>query len=485
MSVLKEISKQLDIEEYRVSLPSDEVELDLSTELEAGLITYTQGEDIDLTWVILNHISTTFENREVYVTYTAPKAQVEMKTLIKEVLEIKYFYVLCVDLGSSWHPVLKFRARVKVEPTKESEESFLARLKRVLTILEYLKMVLKVKTSQLVKILSCITSLLNSDTIVNFVVEEERLCIYTESTIFFVPCEGSLTSFSVELSKLRGISTLKASLVDEEFSISQEEDGLARFGSKIDFALDTSSEVSDKPDLKEQEAYFDSEVIKVLSKVLSKFSKDNFKGNILFSDKGFLVSGEYHITLVEAEGFTDFSENTYRLTSIQINKILKLGQDICIDSEGSIYSKGEIEYQVQMPLGDKKGFIGKNLGKLASLYSEDNIPELIINNPKLFKDFVKNAKSMDKQYDLCRIQTEKNRISLSFYKDKKDSNKFIYSDVVTPEEYVEIFLQVKHLAAISELCSESLSISFLGSSDPIKVDLDNKVKSYIQLGIVI
>ena len=310
------------------------------------------------------------------------------------------------------------------------------------------------------------------------------LSIFTENLRFDVRCAGTVESFSILGPQLKGVSTLKASLVDDFLTITNLEDEEISFTSNIEFTLISNRVLVDPPEFTVSESYIPSDDLKILSKILGKFSKDNFKGTLLLTDRGFIIPGEYHITQLPLKGLKVEEEKPYSIKSVELNKLLKLGQDIAISGDGRLYSKGEIQYQVQLPPGNNKASIGSKVTEILDLYSED-VPILEIQEPKLFKDFIKNTKSLDRQYDLCKIQTEETRISLSFYKDKKPLSKFIYNNVVTPQNYIEFFLQVKHITALSELATESVKIHFSSNNDPLKVMIDDKYESYIMQGIVV
>jgi len=339
-------------------------------------------------------------------------------------------------------------------------------------------MSLKINSATIIRSLNCILSLVDRDTEINFSSEEHLLKIFTDSLLFKIPVlSGTIEDFSVEAFKLKEVSSLKASLVNESMDISHE-DGVAKFSSNIEFSIPTAAIQGEAPAELLLEQYIPTEEVKNLSKFLAKLSKDNFKGSLVIHSTGFLIPGEYQITELPNNNFPEDSKESFAISNTQLNKILKLGQDICISNTGIIYSSGNIIYQIALPLADRKSLVALELPRIKALFNKE-YPTLGIFQPKVFKDFIKSTKSVDRQYDLCKIQTEADRIVLNFYGDKKPVSKFIYSHVSTPSNYIELFVQVKHLVAISELATESISIEFCSSSDPLRVTLDDKYTMYL------
>lgn len=342
-----------------------------------------------------------------------------------------------------------------------------------------------VNSATIIKVLNAILSFVTKDEQVNFICHDDVLSIFSDNLRFDIPYIGEpIPAFAFNSLMLKSLSTLKASLVEEQMTLTYQEEGSVTFKSSIEFTIFSEPVLIDLPEFQPHYNYVPSEHFKVLSKFLSKFSKDNFKGSLLLTPEGFVIPGEYHLTEVKLPNLCEIITDPFNLASIKLNKLLKLGQDIAISETGLIYSQGGIEYQVQLYPANQKAQIGNQIAGIRDLFTED-FPILEIQQPKLFKDFIKNAKSGDRQYDLCRVQTEENRISLSFYKDKKPLNKFVYNQVSTPENYIEFFIQVKHLTAISELALESIKIQFCSNTDPLKVTIDDSNQSYIMQGLVI
>lgn len=336
----------------------------------------------------------------------------------------------------------------------------------------------KVESSSIIKTLNAVLALTSKEEVVNFRTYEGSLLIFTESLTFQIESEGEIKEFSIDSLKLKGVSTLKASLVEEYMTISKDEMGLCTFASNMSFQIASQEVVAEPMALESGLEYIPSKQLKILSKFLGKFSKDNFSGTILAGKKGFLIPGEYHITEIECDCFNEEGDTAYAIKHTSLNKLLKLGQDLSISREGLVSSEGDINYKVQLPLGNKKALIALNIEKIRDLYSGDS-PVLKILEPKVFKDFIKNTKSSDTQYDLVRVRTEKERICLDFYRDKKPLSKFVYSKVETPENYIEFYLQVKHLTAISELSTDNIEVTFVGADTPIKFTVDDTFSSYI------
>lgn len=342
-----------------------------------------------------------------------------------------------------------------------------------------------------IKTLNALISFLDAKDELTITRVSSGLVIYRESTsvtsaFFRIPVVGgdepNLTKYTVSIKDIKPISSLSASVVDSYTNLTFTNNVLV-IDSNVKFEIPCKAETVQVEsgwgvgDL----IYLETDTIKILSKFLNKLSKDNFKGSFMSSREGFVLPGLYHISCVPAPLQAD--TQPYSLKSVQLNKLLKLGQDLTILPQGRIASDEEITYLINLPKAPKEASLANKKHELDSIFTED-LPFLTILEPKTFKTFLKNTKSDDKQYDLCSLRTEESRIVINFFRDKQPSNSFVYSNVETPNSFVNIYLQTKHLLALSELATDKIQISFSSNFEPIKVVIDEVYTMYLMQGVV-
>ena len=349
-------------------------------------------------------------------------------------------------------------------------------------------MIYRVNSGVFIKTLNALISFSDPKGNINFLRVDSGLVLYRGVSLFFrIPLlnegEACLQGFTVAVSDIKPVSTLTASVVEEEMTLEITGNYLS-IKSNVAFEI-LASPTNVSPDtqfsIDEEIVYQDTEVIKTLSKYLSKFSKDNFKGCFICGESGFILPGNYHLTHIPAT--LQSSPQAYALKSSQLNKLTKLGQDISILSDGRIVSDDDTTFVVTLPKAPKESSIGNRKGDLDESFISE-LPSITILQPKVFKTFLKNTKSEDKQYDLCSLRTESERVVINFYRDKQASNSFTYSYVETPDSFVEVYLQTKHLLALTELATEKLELQFSSTFEPLKVVIDGTYTSYLMQGVV-
>jgi hypothetical protein len=264
------------------------------------------------------------------------------------------------------------------------------------------------------------------------------------------------------------------------------------FNSNIQFEISTEK-YEESPYLSpvfEQLDYTEPNLLKNLSLALNKSSKDNYKGCFGFYESGDLVlPGTHQITFVKRDAVTS-SENFYNLTHTQLNKVLKIGEDLSLSEQGVLYiNEEEISLYIQLPkmpnsFAEKTANTLRLLRKTEESFGEGS-PRFKITEPKKFKDFFKGAKSTDRQYDLCEIKTdvEQGRISISFFVDKQKSNLFVFNNVEVTQSF-NIFLQSKQVMSIAEMGKEEIELVFSSSFEPLKVKIDNSIITYLMPAFV-
>jgi hypothetical protein len=291
-------------------------------------------------------------------------------------------------------------------------------------------MKLKVKSGFIVKSLNAAIDF-NVEDNLNLFINEDRLVIYSTNLFFSLPIEEvadvdeGINIRVVNASMLKPVASLTSKTIGEFIDLDFTDDYI-EVSSGISFQImaeRTQLEALPQSYYEEELLYQQPEVWKSLSKYLSKFSKDNFKGCFYVQSDALILPGEYQLSFMTGE-FPD-DKQAYNLKSTALNKLLKLGQDLALLPEGTLASSEEIIYKVCLPKADKLALIATNKDKLDALFEGADFPRLSILQPKIFKDFLKGARSDDKQYDLVSIETEESRIVLSLYKNKIHSNKFI------------------------------------------------------------
>ncbi len=348
-------------------------------------------------------------------------------------------------------------------------------------------MKVKVESGILVKVISCVLAFTNQD-VVNFTKGEgDTLVVFNDQVYFSLPATYIQApvevNFIYHLNKsfLKPLSTLKAKVIEEDFIIDFD---TGEFISGLIFYVSFTRDVGSPPEipLPADLKYLPTDSTKTVSKYLGKFGKDNFKGAYLLCGDAIAIPGVYQTSYVPCEVEKD--DAAYLLKSTNLNKLLKLGQDLSFLKGGRIVSSEEIKYSIKLPKAPKESAVSLSRDSFESIFTEE-LPKLIISSPKLFKEFLKNTKSDDKQYDLCSLITEGSRIVLSFYTDKQTSNKFVFNDVDCPDTFVEIHLQTKHLLSLAEVATNKIEIVFSSNFQPIKVIVDEIYISYIMQGIVV
>ena len=339
-----------------------------------------------------------------------------------------------------------------------------------------------------IKSISAFLAFVDSKTEVIISQINSGIVLYRDTDLFFkLPtiesCQALPTKFIVSAADLKPISTLKASIVEENINLTFSETHLL-LESNITFNIPLRREEIGTPNTWEvgELEYQNTEDIKVLSRYLGKFSKDNFKGCFLCGESGFIIPGLFHLSHIPTSVPTDYQ--TFSLKSAQLNKLVKLGQDLSFSTGGRISSNEDVAFFIKLGKAPKESLIATKLVELESSFTEA-LPTLKILEPKTFKTFLKNTKSEDKQYDLCSLRTEENRLVINFYKDKQQSNSFVYHQLEVPDCSVEIHLQTKHLLAMADLAKNKIEIKFSSNFEPLKIIIDEKYTTYLMQGIVI
>jgi hypothetical protein len=354
---------------------------------------------------------------------------------------------------------------------------------------------IKVESGKLVKILSCLLSFLDKEERLIFFYSSKYLYFFNEGRTIWARLladsdEEDSKYYQTDSSSFESIAKLSRSVADEFISITL---GLPKcyFNSNIQFeiSVEEHEESTFAPPVFEHLDYTEPNLLKNLSLALNKSSKDNYKGCFGFYESGDLVlPGTHQITFVKRDDITS-SENFYNLTHTQLNKVIKIGEDLSLSEQGVLCINEEgLSLYIQLPkmpnsFAEKTAVTLRQLRKV-----EDNFtlsPRFKITEPKKFKDFFKGAKSTDRQYDLCEIKTdvEQSRISISFFVDKQKSNLFVFNDVEVTQSF-SVFLQSKQVMSIAEMGKEEIELIFSSSFEPLKVKIDNSIITYLMPAFV-
>jgi len=348
---------------------------------------------------------------------------------------------------------------------------------------------MKIQTAKLVPAINFITSFVSPDDLVIFNFTTTHLEIFSASLYFKIPGESEVEisswSSSVEAKHLKSLASLKAKVADEYVTFTQQTDSLV-WESNVRFhvpfkastvALETPS-IASGPCIP-------SDVWKALSTLLARFSKDNFKGCFIYTATGFVLPGLYCIGHLPVENIPPpTNPSAFSISSVQLNKLLKIGQDIQI-GESILSSTGEIDFLIRFNKNVLKDGVSVPVKFLETLLSQypETLPKIKIKDPKLFKEFLSSTQA-DGKYDLCALSTEPSRLRLSFYENKKQTNSFVFDDVEINSPQLTIYFQVKHLVAIASAAKEQLTLTFFSSAAPVKVSIDGTSEYYVMQGLV-
>ena len=347
---------------------------------------------------------------------------------------------------------------------------------------------INIESGTLIKVLSCLLSLLNSEERVIFWHDEQSFYLVSKEKKFYakiaITAHQESKQYETNAGSFESLSKLSKSVAAETVDIELGSSSI--FSSNIQFEV--PCELADNlPEfnvsIPEEVEYTEPTLLKTLALALSKSSKDNNKGSFGFDNEAIYLPGSHQFSFLRAEG-VESSDKLISLTHTQLNKIIRLGKDLVLTSQGEIILKEEdLVIFIDLPktsINKKTSLVFNKLKDNDKKYIGSSLPKITITEPKKFKDFFKAAKATDRQYDLCElvVDKERQRLEISFFVDKKKSNLFVFTDVKVDNSF-SIYLQSKQVFSIAEMSKEQIEIIFSSFFEPLKVIIDESIVTFL------
>lgn len=370
-------------------------------------------------------------------------------------------------------------------------------------------MKIKVKTSEVVKVIKTLTTFLTKEDYLVWKVTNNYLYIYlpTESkTLFAIPCSNNESSFTVRVSISELLSLSKLSKKDqvdfvELFFDLENKTLFQKLNNGIVFSSSflTNNERFEVPEFLDDLVYIDSFNTSLMYKLLQK--QKDYTGCIFYSF-GFLAFGERQASYISFAEYEEEKAYPAFLTAVQLNNLKSFSpnQEIGFGFSNSLiigyqeesallFDTTCFKYQVEIPSSNLAFDINKwkELKDRFEREKECDKQILEIENTKEIEKLISASKvSSTDEYDLCVLvaKEEGQSLNLYLYEDKALKNEIS----LKPNNQVvdfNIALRVKNLLSMLSISNNTIKVqhvegqALVYSESDLDIETITAISSYV------
>lgn len=343
-----------------------------------------------------------------------------------------------------------------------------------------------IPTEKLFNLFKLMTSYGNKQSQLTIKFLSEKVVFITENVVAYFTTDSVLDQTLVfNLEDFKPIAKLKKEFLKDVTTFELDETVLTYHVKSLGLeysVLQQEIEPLEPFELPEEFSFESISALKFISKVASKQKDlDHFD----FATDCFLAVGKSQISGFNIKDDIVIGCPYFLVNSTALNNVIKFNSDkdfIQFSRKFGIFSLGNDIYVKlpQNPTTKTKHSFSEFISIRCTILGNDP-KKATINNTKELDSKLQMGKQVD-QFDLCKVEIEKEQITFSFFLNKQISTQITIPQANDVE--FEFVIQSKHLSSLLQLANNSICVYYVDDELPIYTEIDSSLTTLTMLSLL-